>query len=178
MKRRALVIGAAGVAAIGAGITTALWHHRTPPNAVPAATPEATRAWSREQFDKPDGGKLALADFLGKPVLLNFWATWCPPCVKEMPLLDRFAREQHAGWQVVGLAIDKIEPVREFLVEHPVRYPIAVAGPDALEWLRSLGNSGGGLPFSVAFDSAGAPVRRKLGEISPVELADWVAGVR
>lgn len=174
MKRRALVIGAAGVAAIGAGIMTALWRHRTPPN----AALETTRAWSQQQFDKPGGGKLALADFLGKPLLLNFWATWCPPCVKEMPLLDRFAQEQRAGWHVVGLAIDKMEPVREFLAKHPVRYPIAVAGPDALEWLRSLGNMGGGLPFSVVFDSAGAPVQRKLGEISPSELAAWVADVR
>ena len=175
MKRRALVIGAAGVAAVGAGIATALWRQRTLPNAVP----ETARAWSQDQFDKPDGGKLALADFAGKPLLLNFWATWCPPCVKEMPLLDRFAQEQRAaGWQVVGLAIDKIEPVREFLLKHPVRYPIAVAGLDALEWLRSLGNLGGGLPFSVVFDSAGALAQRKLGEINPPELAAWVANVR
>ncbi len=174
MKRRTLVLGGAGIAAIGAGIATALWRQRTLPNAMP----ETAQAWSQDQFEKPDGGKLALADFAGKPLLLNFWATWCPPCVKEMPLLDRFAHEQQAGWQVVGLAIDKVEPVREFLLKHPVRYPIAVAGLDALDWLRSLGNLGGGLPFSVVFDSAGALVQRKLGEISPPELAAWVAGVR
>lgn len=175
MNRRALLIGGAGVVAVGAGIATALWRR----SLAPSATPEARRTWSQDRFDKPDGGKLALADFAGKPLLLNFWATWCPPCVKEMPLLDRFAQEQRAaGWQVVGLAIDKLEPVREFLVKHPVRYPIAVAGLDALEWLRSLGNVGGGLPFSVVFDSAGAPVQRKLGEIGPPDLASWVAGVR
>ena len=174
MKRRTLVLGGAGVAAIGAGIATALWRHRT----VPTAGPETARAQSQDQFEKPDGGKLVLADFAGKPLLLNFWATWCPPCVKEMPLLDRFAHEQRTGWHVVGLAIDKVEPVREFLVKHPVRYPIAMAGLDALEWLRSLGNLGGGLPFSVVFDSAGALTQRKLGEISPPELAAWVASVR
>jgi hypothetical protein len=76
------------------------------------------------------------------------------------------------------LAIDKVEAVREFLVKHPVRYPIAIAGLDALEWARSLGNLGGGLPFSVVLDSSGAPVQRKLGEVSAAELAAWVATVR
>ena len=174
MRRRALVIGAASVAAVGAGIATALWRRPV----LPTAAPETARAWSQDQFDKPDGGKLALADFAGKPLLLNFWATWCPPCVKEMPLLDRFAQEQRGAWQVVGLAIDKIEPVREFLVKYPVRYPIAVAGLDALEWLRSLGNLGGGLPFSVVFDAGGALAQRKLGEVSSAELAAWVASIR
>jgi thiol-disulfide isomerase/thioredoxin len=175
MKRRALVIGAAGAAAVGAGIATALWRHSITRTTVP----ETAHSMSLDHFEKPDGGKLALADFVGRPLLLNFWATWCPPCVREMPLLDRFARDQRsAGWQVVGLAIDKMDPVREFLVQHPVGYPIAVAGLDALEWLRSLGNMGGGLPFSVVFDSAGAPVQRKLGEIGASDLAAWVVSVR
>jgi len=173
MNRRVLLIGSAGIVAAGAGITTALWRRAALDTAA-----ETAIVWSQPPFERPDGGKLALADFAGKPLLLNFWATWCPPCVKEMPLLDQFARERRgAGWQVVGLAIDKIEPVREFLAKHPVGYPIAVAGLDALEWLRSLGNVGGGLPFSVVLDSRGALAQRKLGEITPPELAGWLMKV-
>jgi len=175
MKRRGLVVGAAGIVAAGAGIATALWRRA----AQDAAAEAAAGVWSQSAFEKPSGGKLALADYKGKPLLLNFWATWCPPCVREMPLLNRFAQEHDsAGWQVVGLAIDKIELVREFLTKHPVRYPVGVAGLDTLDWLRSLGNIGGGLPFSVAFDSRGALVQRKLGEISASDLASWVAKVR
>jgi thiol-disulfide isomerase/thioredoxin len=175
MNRR-LVIGAVGVAALGAGVATALLRGK-PGRAAPAE--DAPRDWAKEPFERPEGGKLALADFYGKPLLLNFWATWCPPCVKEMPLLDRFHTEQRsAGWQVLGIAVDKIDPVREFLAKHPVGYPIGVAGLDALEWLRALGNVGGGLPFSVALASSGSPAQKKIGEIDPTVLQSWVAAVR
>jgi thiol-disulfide isomerase/thioredoxin len=106
--------------------------------------------------------------------VLNFWATWCAPCIKEMPELDRFHREHAAqGWQVVGVAIDQPEPVREFLQRVPVGFPIAVAGLAGMELLRALGNPSGALPFTVVFAADGRVVRRKLGETTARELAGW-----
>jgi thiol-disulfide isomerase/thioredoxin len=128
------------------------------------------------RFPTPDGGELALADFRGRPLLLNFWATWCPPCVKEMPLLDQFHRtHQAAGWQVLGLAVDSPTPVRQFLARVPVGFAIGLAGFDGTELSRRLGNESGALPFTVVFGKEGRVLHRKLGEVTPEELAAWAA---
>lgn len=137
---------------------------------------EAEQALWAQRFDQPAGGELAMAPLLGQPMVLNFWATWCAPCVKEMPLLDAFHRQHRAkGWQVVGLAVDGPTPVREFLARLPVGFPIGLAGFNGVDLARSFGNQNGGLPFSVVFDRRGAAVFRKLGTVTEQELSGWAA---
>jgi thiol-disulfide isomerase/thioredoxin len=168
MNRRGAVM--AGVAALAgaAGLGTALWRGRAP-----EAAPEAA-LWALK-FDQPTGGEMALGAFRGRPLLLNFWATWCPPCVSELPLLDRFQREQAAaGWQVAGIAVDNLAPVLEFLGKHPVGFAIGLAGSGGIGLARQLGNSGGGLPFTAVFDRRGRLAERKLGVIAPADLQAWV----
>jgi thiol-disulfide isomerase/thioredoxin len=131
-----------------------------------------------ERFERPGGGELVMDTLRGRPLLVNFWATWCPPCVKEMPEIDRFARAMAPrGQQVVGLAIDSPVPVREFLARTPVGYAIGLAGLTGSELAKRLGNEMGGLPFTALFDRRGALVRRKLGETTEAELLTWVDAV-
>lgn len=125
----------------------------------------------QQQFKQLDESALSMGLLRGKPLLVNFWATWCPPCVEELPLLDAFYREHAAkSWQVIGLAVDQAAPVARFLQQRPLSFPVALAGFAGVELSRSLGNLNGGLPFSVVFDATGALVYRKLGKLSVGDL--------
>lgn len=148
-------------------------------NAEPATPPPGVLAIGdlRPTLSLPDlsGTTVDLSRFDGKPVLLNFWASWCPPCVEEMPLLSRFyTQTKDNGWQMLGLAIDQVDLVQRFLARTPVSYPIAMAGPTGVEWTKKLGNAAGGLPFTVVFDRQGAIQHRKLGQLKPEDLAAWL----
>ncbi len=136
--------------------------------------PDTQDLW-QHQFSTPAGAPLAMAELKGRPLLINFWATWCPPCVEEMPLLSRFYTQvKDNGWQMLGLAIDQADLVQRFLTRTPVSYPIAMAGPAGVELTKKLGNAAGGLPFTVVFDRKGDIRHRKLGQLKPEDLADWL----
>jgi thiol-disulfide isomerase/thioredoxin len=106
--------------------------------------------------------------------LLNFWATWCAPCVEEFPLINSFYNQNRAnGWQVIGLALDKVAPVQSFLRAYPVDFPIGMAGLAGGELSRSLGNLGGSLPFTVVVGASGEILARKMGRLTAEDLAQW-----
>ena len=174
MNRRPWLLGAAVAAVAGAaGIGMGLWRHRL------GATPDTTDALFALTLERPEGGALALASLRGKPLLLNFWATWCPPCIRELPELNRFQRDHRAtGWTVLALAVDSPGPVREFLTKVPLEMPVVLAGLPGAELARSLGNAQGGLPFSVMLDAAGQVRHRKLGQTHYAELAGWARGLQ
>jgi len=169
-RRRNWLITGAGLAALGLGLT---WRQQTGPT----LSAEALAFWS-SRFDRPEGGELITASMKGRPLLLNFWATWCPPCVQELPELAQFRREFKAqGWQVLGLAVDSPTPVREFLQKLPLDFDIGMAGLTGTDLARKLGNTQGGLPFSVAFGANGEVIWRKLGGTNLDELRRLATGL-
>ena len=168
---------AAGVAAMAAagGAGYAVWKQRQDDGSFAAA--EAA-LW-RSRFEAPDGPSWSPADFDGRALIVNFWATWCPRCLREMPALERFQRSHGArGWQVIGLAADKLLPVRDYLKRAPVSFPIGMIGLEGIELSRQLGNRIGGLPFTLVIDSRRRVVARQLGETTDAHLTRWAAEKR
>ena len=167
-SRRRWILGGTALSALAAGAGWQAWRGMaTPP------PPSGSSLWT-ERFPTPEGGELALSKLRGRPLVLNFWATWCPPCIKELPALDRFHREWSGrGWQVVGLAVDNTAAVQAFLQRQPLGFPVGMAGLEGTSLSRQLGNEQGALPFTAVFDREGRQVQRKLGQTSFEELARW-----
>jgi thiol-disulfide isomerase/thioredoxin len=112
------------------------------------------------------------ADFDGKVLLINFWATWCEPCREEMPMLARLqAGRAASGLQIIGIAMDEMGNVEEFLRTTPVDYPILVGEGDVMQTGHDYGNSSGVLPYSVLVDRQGIIRWRHAGKIHPENLA-------
>jgi len=131
------------------------------------------------RFEKPEGGELSLQTFKGRPLLVNFWATWCPPCIEELPLLESiWIKNGPKILQVLGLAVDQPSAVRKFLARHPLTFPMGLAGLNGTELGRSLGNSMNALPYSVLFNADGRMIAQKMGKLEAVDLAEWLKDLK
>lgn len=169
LQRRTVWMAGVALAAAGAG---AWWSQRR--LQLQPVLDDAEASFWLGEFEGPQGEKVRMADFRGRPLLVNFWATWCPPCVEELPMLNAFHQAQAArGWQVLGLAVDQPSAVRGFLQKLPLNFPVGMAGFGGTELSRTLGNAAGALPFSVVFGASGELLHRKLGKLSEADLDQW-----
>lgn len=122
-----------------------------------------------------DGGLMQLPQVhAGRPQLINLWASWCGPCIEEMPELDRFANQQGSeGTQVIGIALDDADAVRAFLERVPVRYPILIDAAGPADAGVQLGNVKGVLPYTVLVDAQGRLLKQKIGPFRDGEIDSW-----
>lgn len=163
--RQWLLIGVAAVLALGLGVAVGWLRHA--PDAPSIATTDIFAA----SFPDTSGKPQALAQWKGKVLVLNFWATWCPPCRKEIPDFVAMQRDLgDKGLAFVGIAIDDAAAVAAFGQEFQVNYPLLVAGMDGSALGRALGNTHGALPFTVMIDRQGNIVGAKTGMTTRAEL--------
>jgi thiol-disulfide isomerase/thioredoxin len=179
MKRRTMIFGGAGLVAIA---TTAWFAWQSTSRRAPAANRAVSLPGAMPQKAEPNpralyeaslpdltGSPVALKQLLGRPVVANFWATWCAPCVEEMPHLEALSKSL-PDIQFIGIGIDTAANISQFITKIPVSYPLYVAGHAGIALVRELGNAAGGLPFTVLLDAEGRIFDTILGQVSPEDL--------
>lgn len=169
--RVALVAVLAAVLSVGLAVLGQRWLER-PAQGVKSPEWQAAELRTLPDFSLPDlsGRAVASTEWAGQVVILHYWATWCPPCIRELPLLIG-VQERLAGLvQIVGIAVDRAEDVQRFTADYPLNYPILIANPEAVALAKQLGNRLEGLPFTAVFDRRGRLVLSRAGEITAAEL--------
>jgi thiol-disulfide isomerase/thioredoxin len=154
------------VAVICVGVGMYASHRSTPPDS--PETVALNRLLSQSMPDA-SGQQQSLAQWKGKPLVVNFWATWCGPCVEEMPELTALQKDI-APVQILGIGVDSQDNIAKFAQKYQIRYPLYVAGTGATDLLRQFGNQAGGLPFTALVGKDGKVKKIYLGRLNFDEL--------
>lgn len=163
----------AGVAALfaAAGIYSGFKEQAAPKNLPVPATSAPVAALFAQTMPNAAGTATPLAQYQGKAMLVNFWATWCAPCVQEMPELSELSSgEAGKKLQVIGIGIDSPTNIAEFSAKYKITYPVLVAGMSGTDLSRQFGNVNGGLPFTVLIGADGQVKKTYLGRLKFDEL--------
>lgn len=165
-RRQLLMICGISLFALLGGIFTSEWISKTG-----LASESSVKAFFSNPWQSPDGKSIDASKWQGKVLVVNFWASWCPPCVEEMPTLELLQKEYlQKNVLFVGIGIDSPSNIRQFLEKTPVSYPILVGGLDGSSLSKQMGNTQGALPFTVIINGQGKATYSKLGKISEEEL--------
>jgi thiol-disulfide isomerase/thioredoxin len=171
LLRGAAALGLAA-ALLAAGLAGLTWYTRL---AGPRGAPTAPDPIYALSFPDADGQQQALSQWRGKILVVNFWATWCAPCVAEMPELERLQAEYAGrGVAIVCLGTESGERVRKFRDQLGLRLVLLAGGFDAIAIARNLGDQQGVLPYTAVFSTDGTLLRTQLGALRPGQLRDWL----
>ena len=129
-------------------------------------------------LDDADGHLQRLSQWRGQYLVVNFWATWCAPCVKEMPELDRLQRQfEERNVQIVGLGIENAQQVRQFRERLGIHLTLLAGGYNALSLARELGDDQGVLPYTVMLSTKGEVLHRNTGALQPGQMQAWLTAL-
>lgn len=165
-RREAMILLGTGAIAAGAGIVFG-------PRLADLMRPADLEALRTARLTDLAGKPRSVAEWLGRILVLNFWATWCPPCREEIPAFVR-TREKllSAGVEFVGIAFDQVAKVTEFAQTVRITYPLLLADANGLDLLRKMGNPSSGLPFTLVLDRTGGIVHRNLGAVTQQKIEE------
>ncbi|MFP3503475.1 TlpA family protein disulfide reductase [Burkholderia sp. SIMBA_062] len=176
MMKRMLALAVVAAAAVAGGLAAGHWFRGgSADDGVAVAAPAAQgnpadQLWAAS-LTGVDGKPASLASFKGQKVVVNFWASWCGPCVEEMPELVALSHQyKQKGIRFIGIGVDSDQNVKNFLQKVKVDYPVFVSGYAGADLARNFGNTAGALPFTVVIDETGKVRETKLGQIQPAEL--------
>jgi len=155
---------------VGAGIWFGTHHNQPPPKPV---LPTGSIPDKLPPFTLMDteGVQRNNDEWRGKVLVVNFWATWCPPCLKEMPTFIQFQEKYGSrGLQIVGVAVDNLDPVKEFIDTYGINFPVVIGDDDAIQLSQKMGNRISALPFTAIFDRSGKTHYIQPGLVTPETL--------
>ncbi len=165
-KNALAMLAVAALAAI-AGIAFHQWNENR-------QREQAPRLFSQPLRDLTGASK-TLAEWRGKVLVVNFWATWCEPCREEIPMFVRLQREHgDKGLQFIGIAIDDPAKVAPFAKQFGINYPVLLGGIEAADWSRTLGNQAGGLPFTLIVGRDGVVRGSHLGAMKEGDVLPYI----
>jgi thiol-disulfide isomerase/thioredoxin len=165
MKNAVIITVVAGIFAVAGGYFS-LKHSE-----LQAAQDSAVSDLFAASIPDSTGKVHPLSVLKGKTLLVNFWATWCAPCVQEMPELSALQLDANAkNIQIIGIGIDSASNISDFSSRYKINYPLYVADNNSIELARKFGNQSGGLPFTVLIDPDGHIKKSYLGRLKMPEL--------
>lgn len=173
MKKNAVLFG--GVAILFAVFGVFFANQRLSP--APAQSSAVSSLLSQSMKDA-NGQEQQLGQWKDRALIVNFWATWCAPCVDEMPELSALQHEiLSQNIQILGIGIDSASNIADFAKKYRISYPLYVGGINGSELSRALGNQGGGLPFTVIIGRDGQVKKTYLGRLKMEELRKSLSGL-